>query len=73
MTLKDFFIRRLVRLQPMIIIGSLIGAILFYFQQSEGLGWGGIAATPLWKLLLVMFLGMTVIPVGKGLDIRGWN
>ena len=73
MTMKDFFIRRLVRLQPMIIIGSLVGAVLFYFQQSEGLGWGGIATTPVWKLLLVMVIGMTVIPVGKGLDIRGWN
>ncbi|MBB6332970.1 peptidoglycan/LPS O-acetylase OafA/YrhL [Chryseobacterium sediminis] len=73
MTLKDFFIRRLVRLQPMIIIGSLVGAVLFYFQHSEGLGWGGISATPVWKLLLVMFIGMTVIPVGKSLDIRGWN
>ncbi|MFZ4931214.1 acyltransferase family protein [Chryseobacterium sp. Mn2064] len=73
MTLKDFFLRRLVRLQPMIIIGSLVGALLFYFQYSEGLGWSNIAVTPVWKLLLVMFIGMTVIPVGKGLDIRGWN
>nr|WP_315032972.1 acyltransferase [uncultured Chryseobacterium sp.] len=73
LTLKDFFIRRLVRLQPMIIMGSLIGTALFYFQQSEGLGWGGIATTPVWKLLLVMVIGMTVIPVGKSLDIRGWN
>lgn len=73
MTMKDFFIRRLIRLQPMIIIGSLVGAVLFYFQHSEGMGWGGISITPVWKLLLVMFIGMTVIPVGKGLDIRGWN
>lgn len=73
MTLKDFFIRRLVRLQPMIIIGSLVGAVLFYFQHSEGLGWGGISTTPVWKLVLVMLIGMTVIPVGKSLDIRGWN
>lgn len=73
MTLNDFFIRRLVRLQPMIIIGSLVGAVLFYLQQSEGLGWGGISTTPIWKLILVMFIGMTVIPVGRSLDIRGWN
>lgn len=73
MTLKDFFVRRLVRLQPMIIIGSLIGAVLFYFQHSPDLGWGGIAETPFWKVILVMIIGMTVIPVGKSLDIRGWN
>lgn len=73
MTLKDFFIRRLVRLQPMIIIGSLIGAVLFYFQHSPDLGWGGIAETPVWKVIVVMVIGMTVLPVGKSLDIRGWG
>ena len=73
MTLKDFFVRRLVRLQPMIIMGSLIGALLFYFQDAESLGWGRISEVPFWKLILVMVIGMTVIPVGKNLDIRGWN
>ena len=73
MSLKDFFIRRLVRLQPMIIVGSIIGALLFYFQTSEGMGWGNIANIPVWKVILLMFIGMTVIPVGKSLDIRGWS
>ena len=73
MTLKDFFKRRIVRLQPMIIVGSLIGGLLFYFQHSPDLGWGGINEVPVWKMLLVMVIGFTLIPVGKGLDIRGWN
>ncbi len=73
MTLKDFFKRRLIRLQPMIIVGSIIGALLFYFQDSPGLGWGGIHEVPVWKMLLVMLIGCTLIPVGKGLDIRGWH
>lgn len=73
MTLKDFFKRRIIRLQPMIIIGSIIGALLFYFQDSPALGWGGINEVPVWKMLLVMLIGFTLIPVGKGLDIRGWN
>lgn len=73
MTLKDFFKRRLIRLQPMIIIGTLIGALLFYFQDAPGLGWGGIHEVPVWKMVLVMLIGFTLIPVGKGLDIRGWN
>lgn len=73
MTLKDFFKRRLIRLQPMIIIGSVIGALLFYFQYSPGMGWGGISEVPVWKMLLVMLIGCTLIPVGKGLDIRGWS
>lgn len=73
MTLKDFFKRRIIRLQPMIIIGSIIGALLFYFQDSPGLGWGGIHEVSIWKVLLVTAIGFTLIPVGKGLDIRGWN
>ena len=73
MTLKDFFKRRLIRLHPMIIVGSVIGALLFYFQNSPGLGWGGIHEVPIWKLLLVMLIGTTLIPVSRGLDIRGWN
>ncbi|MBD8348076.1 MULTISPECIES: acyltransferase family protein [unclassified Dysgonomonas] len=73
MTLKDFFKRRIVRLQPMIIVGSLIGGLLFYFQYSPDLGWSGINEVPVWKMLLVMVIGFTLIPVGKGLDIRGWN
>src|SRR5580704_6818864 len=34
MTQWDFYKRRLVRLQPMVIMGSLIGAALFYFQAG---------------------------------------
>lgn len=73
MTLKDFFKRRIIRLQPMIIIGTLVGAILFYFQDSPGMGWGGIHEVPVWTMLLVMLIGFTLIPVGKALDIRGWS
>ncbi len=73
MTLVDFFKRRIIRLHPMIIIGSLLGAATFYFQNAPGMGWGGIADVPFWKLMLVMVIGFTLIPVGKGLDIRGWS
>ena len=73
MTLKDFFKRRIIRLHPMIMIGMALGAVLFYFQDSQGLGWGGIHEVSVWKMLLVMVIGFTLIPVGKGLDIRGWS
>jgi len=73
MTLNDFFKRRIIRLHPMIIIGMIIGAILFYFQDSSGLGWGEIHEVSIWKMLLIMVIGFTLIPVGKGLDIRGWD
>ena len=72
MSLRDFFLRRVIRLHPMIIVGSLIGAVMFYFQESEALGMN-TGEIPLGKLLLVMLIGFTLIPVGKSLDIRGWN
>ncbi|GAB6007467.1 acyltransferase family protein [Dysgonomonas reticulitermitis] len=72
MTLKDFFKRRIIRLQPMIIIGSVVGAAFYYFQDSSRMGWN-MHDVPVWKMLLVMLIGMTLIPVGKGLDIRGWG
>jgi len=73
MTLKQFFLRRIIRLHPMIIAGSIIGALLFYSQDSAVLGWNGISEVRFWKLILVMIIGCTLIPVGKGLDIRGWS
>jgi len=39
-----FFKRRLIRLHPMVICGSLIGALLFYFQQCDV--FPGIAQSP---------------------------
>jgi peptidoglycan/LPS O-acetylase OafA/YrhL len=71
MTQWDFYKRRLVRLQPMVIMGSLIGAALFYFQVSPA--FSNIANTPVWELLLVMVIGATLIPVPISMDIRGWQ
>lgn len=73
MTLGHFFKRRAIRLAPMLVVGSIIGALLFYFQASPDLGWGGISEVPVWIVFLVMVLGFFLIPVGKGLDIRGWS
>jgi peptidoglycan/LPS O-acetylase OafA/YrhL len=71
MTTWDFYKRRLVRLQPMVIMGSLIGAALFYFQASPV--FPNIAHTPVWEMLLVMVIGATLIPVPLSMDIRGWQ
>src|SRR6059058_2255738 len=71
MSLGEFFKRRLIRLHPMIIIGMLIGAVTFYFQDSSAFPM--IHHVPLGKLLLVMLIGCTLIPVGQSLDIRGWG
>ncbi|MFM2369938.1 MAG: hypothetical protein RL619_2255 [Bacteroidota bacterium] len=70
MSIGNFFKRRLIRLQPMVIMGMIIGALLFYFQDS--VLWPVIHEVPVWKMLLVMFIGFTLIPVPTSLDIRGW-
>lgn len=67
----NFFIRRLARLQPMVIMGMIIGALCFYFQAS--VLWPQISETPMWKVLLIMLIGFTIIPVPPSMDIRGWN
>jgi peptidoglycan/LPS O-acetylase OafA/YrhL len=71
MTQWDFYKRRLVRLQPMVIMGSIIGALLFYFQGSAAFPL--ITQTPVWQMLLVMVVGFTLIPLPMSMDIRGWQ
>ena len=71
MTMSGFFKRRLIRLHPMVVMGMIIGAITFYFQA--GAIWPAISHTPVWKMLLVMLIGFTLIPVPTSLDIRGWQ
>lgn len=72
MTVGEFLKRRLIRLHPMIIAGMIIGAACFYFSASPIL-FPGISQIPVWKLLLVMVIGFTLIPVPTSLDIRGWQ
>lgn len=71
MKLGSFCKRRIERLQPLVILGMTLGAIGFYFTDSAI--WPLIHTVPLWKLLLVMLIGYTVLPVPLSLDIRGWE
>jgi peptidoglycan/LPS O-acetylase OafA/YrhL len=71
MTFGEFCKRRLIRLHPMIVAAMLIGALMFYFQA--GAVFPKIQDTPLWLMLVVMFIGMTLLPVGASLDFRGWG
>jgi len=69
-TLKEFFVRRLVRLQPMVVVGMVIGAVCFYFQESTL--WPQLHTVPVWQVLVIMVIGFTVLPVPPSADIRGW-
>jgi hypothetical protein len=53
------------------LLWMIIGAICFYFQDS--VLWPTIHEVPIWKMLLVMVIGFTLIPVPPSLDIRGWT
>ncbi|MEO8533919.1 MAG: acyltransferase [Flavobacterium sp.] len=72
MTQWEFYKRRLIRLQPMVVMGMIIGAALYYFQASAIL-FPQIATMPVWKLILVMFVGFTLIPLTPSTEIRGWG
>lgn len=71
MSIGGFLKRRIIRLQPLVILGMTLGAIGFYFTDSTI--WPLIHTIPLWKMLLVMLIGYTVLPVPLSLDIRGWQ
>ena len=65
-----FFKRRLIRLHPMVIFGTLFGALMFYFGNCSTFPL--INETPWWMVLLVMFWCFTIIPLLNTMDIRGW-
>ncbi len=70
MSTWDFFKRRLIRLHPMVIFGTLIGAALFYFGDCRSFPL--ISSTPWYMVLLVMLWAFTMIPIPASMDIRGW-
>ena len=70
MSTWGFFKRRLTRLHPMVIAGTLVGAALFFFS---GPAFPKTQEVELWKFLLCLVMGLLIIPCGNGLDIRGWG
>ena len=71
MSTWSFFKRRLIRLHPMVIFGTLFGALLFYFGSCGEFPL--INNTPWYMVLLVMFWCLTMIPLPNTMDIRGWT
>jgi peptidoglycan/LPS O-acetylase OafA/YrhL len=45
--------------------------VCFYFQESSL--WPMIKDVPVWKVLLTMLVGFTILPVLPSMDIRGWS
>jgi peptidoglycan/LPS O-acetylase OafA/YrhL len=71
MSTWSFFKRRLIRLHPMVIFGTLFGALLFYFGSGEE-EFPLIDQTPWWMAIVVMLWCFTLIPLPNTMDIRGW-
>lgn len=70
LTLGGFFRRRLIRLQPMVIMGSVIGAASFLISGMER--WDGTHAT-LWLTFLAFVCGCLMLPALLGMprEVRG--
>lgn len=67
MTTWKFFKTRIIRLQPMMILGVTLGALFYYF------GMANIESTTVSTLLIIWLLSCLLLPVTKSMDIRGWN
>lgn len=71
MSIGNFLRRRVERLQPLVILGMTLGAIGFYFTDSTI--WPLVHTVPVWKLIVVMLIGYTILPVPVSMGIRGWE
>ncbi|MFV0593379.1 MAG: acyltransferase family protein [Draconibacterium sp.] len=71
LTFSSFLRRRFERLQPLVVLGMTLGAIGFYFTDSAI--WPQIHTVPAWKLIVVMLIGYTILPIPLSMDIRGWE
>ena len=69
-TLWTFFKRRLIRLHPMVIFGTLFGALMFFFGSCSAFPL--VDETPWWMVVLVMLWCFTMLPLPHTMDIRGW-
>lgn len=70
MTTKEFFKRRLIRLQPMVVMGAVLGAITYCIQGSEQ--WDGTHVA-FSMVMLALLLNLFLIPAvpGTGPEVRG--
>ena len=68
MSVGEFFKRRLIRLHPMVVMGALIGAAMFYTQGCEV--WD-VTQISVGALLFATLLNMLMIPATISGEVRG--
>lgn len=68
MSVKDFIKRRFIRLHPLVVMGAVIGAIMFYFQGCEV--WD-VSRVSVGMLVVATLMNAFLIPATPGFEIRG--
>lgn len=68
MSVGAFVRRRLIRLHPMVVMGAVVGLAAFGLQGCTR--WDGSVA-PAGQILLCCCLGLLLLPVPRGADVRG--
>ncbi len=68
MKTSDFIKRRIIRLQPMVAMGAIIGTCVFYFQ---GCPVWDVSQVTVGALLIATLLNALLIPSTPGMEIRG--
>lgn len=68
MTIKEFIKRRFIRLHPMVVMGAIMGAIMFYFQGCAA--WD-VSKVSVLMLLVATLLNAFLIPATTNIEIRG--
>lgn len=68
MSIGEFCKRRLIRLHPMVVMGTLIGAAIFYTQGCEV--WD-VSLISIGALIVATLMGALMIPASVGTEVRG--
>lgn len=68
MKAKDFIKRRIIRLHPMVVMGAIIGAIMFYFQ---GCSVWDVSKVTVVALFIATLLNALLIPASTATEVRG--
>lgn len=72
LTARRFMLRRVIRLEPMLVLAVALGAVSYAVQGC--VKWDG-TQVPVWMLVVSLVLGMLMIPAYPGVwtDVRGYG
>ncbi len=68
MSTWEFFKRRIIRLHPMVVMGALIGGVMFYTQRCDV--WD-VSAVGIGSLFIAILMNALLIPASVGTEVRG--